>query len=146
MTARPGGRSSISGTSPPPSIALLDAPEDTISGEAFNIGTAEQNYRIRDLADVVRDVMPGCEVTFAEGVGTDPRSYRVDFGKLATTFPGLRLEWTAARGAVELAEAYRAAGLTREDFDGDRFVRLRRIRHLLDAGELDDGLRRVSAS
>jgi hypothetical protein len=79
-------------------------------------------------------------------VGTDPRSYRVDFGKLATTFPGLRLEWTAARGAVELAEAYRAAGLTKEDFDGDRFVRLRRIRHLLDAGELDDGLRRLSVS
>jgi len=126
------------------SIALLEAPEDTISGEAFNIGTAEQNYRIRDLADVVREVMPGCEVTFAEGVGTDPRSYRVDFGKLATTFPRLQLEWTAARGAAELAEAYRAAALTKEDFDGDRFVRLRRIRHLLDAGVLDDGLRLVS--
>ena len=126
------------------SVALLEAPVETISGEAFNIGTAEQNYRIRDLADVVGDVMPGCEVTFAEGVGTDPRSYRVDFGKLATTFPRLQLEWTAARGAAELAEAYRAAALTKEDFDGDRFVRLRRIRHLLDAGVLDDGLRLVS--
>jgi nucleoside-diphosphate-sugar epimerase len=126
------------------SVALLEAPVETISGEAFNIGTAEQNYRIRDLADVVRDVMPECEVTFAEGVGTDPRSYRVDFGKLATTFPRLQLEWTAARGAAELAEAYRAAALTKEDFDGDRFVRLRRIRHLLDAGVLDNGLRLVS--
>ena len=124
-------------------VALLGAPTETISAEAFNIGSAEQNYRIRDLADVVRDVMPGCEVTFAEGAGTDPRSYRVDFGKLQRAFPTLACEWTARRGALELAEAYREAGLTREQFDGDRFVRLRRVRHLLDEGALDAELRRA---
>jgi nucleoside-diphosphate-sugar epimerase len=126
-------------------IALLDAPAETVSGHAFNIGSAEQNYRIRDLADVVQQVMPECEVTFAEGAGTDPRSYRVDFGKLERAFPGLAFGWTARRGAGELAEAYRDAGLTREQFDGDRFVRLRRVRHLLDEGALDDRLRRVGA-
>jgi nucleoside-diphosphate-sugar epimerase len=126
-------------------IALLDAPVEAVSGHAFNIGSAEQNYRIRDLADVVQQVMPECEVTFAEGAGTDPRSYRVDFGKLERAIPSLEFEWTASRGAVELAEAYREAGLTREQFDGDRFVRLRRLRHLLDDGALDEGLRRVGA-
>ena len=124
-------------------IALLDAAPDAIRGEAFNIGSEEQNYRIRDLADVVREVMPQCEVTFARGAGTDPRSYRVDFGKLERAFPGLSFEWTAERGAAELAAAYREVGLTREQFDGDRYVRLRRIRQLLAAGELDDGLRRT---
>jgi nucleoside-diphosphate-sugar epimerase len=122
--------------------ALLNAPADTIRGEAFNIGSDEQNYRIRDLADVVREVMPECEVTFAQGAGTDPRSYRVDFEKLERAFPELEMEWTARRGAVELAEAYRNAGLTRAEFDGYRFVRLRQLRRLLDSGELDDGLRR----
>jgi nucleoside-diphosphate-sugar epimerase len=126
-------------------IALLEAPVEKISGQAFNIGSAEQNYRIRDLADVVQQVMPECEVTFAQGAGTDPRSYRVDFGKLERTFPGLAFDWTAKRGAGELVEAYRDAGLTREQFDGDRFVRLRRLRHLLDEGALDDGLRCVNA-
>lgn len=125
-------------------IALLDAPADAIRGEAFNIGSEEQNYRIRDLAEVVRDVMPGCEVTYAEGAGTDPRSYRVDFGKLERAFPGLAIEWTARRGAVELAEAYRAAGLTREEFDGYRYVRLRQLKRLLDSGELDEQLRRAA--
>ena len=125
-------------------IALLDAPADDIRGEAFNIGSEEQNYRIRDLAEVVRDVMPGCEVTYAEGAGTDPRSYRVDFGKLERAFPGLAIEWTARRGAVELAEAYRAAGLTREEFDGYRYVRLRQLKRLLDSGELDEQLRRAA--
>jgi nucleoside-diphosphate-sugar epimerase len=125
-------------------IALLDAAPDAIRGEAFNIGSEQQNYRIRDLAEVVRDVMPECEVTFAEGAGTDPRSYRVDFGKLERAFPDLGIEWTAPRGAVELAEAYREAGLTKEQFDGDRYVRLRRIGRLLDAHELDDDLRWIS--
>jgi nucleoside-diphosphate-sugar epimerase len=124
-------------------IALLEAPTDVVRGQAFNIGSAEQNYRIRDLADVVKQVMPGCEVTFAEGAGTDPRSYRVDFAKLERAFPALVLEWTARRGAEELVEAYRDAGLTREEFDGYRYVRLRQLRRLLDAGELDDGLRRI---
>ena len=90
--------------------------------------------------------MPGCEVTFAEGAGTDPRSYRVDFGKLARTFPELEIAWTARRGAAELAAAYRDAELTREDFDGDRYVRLRRIRSLLASDALDDGLRRAQSS
>ena len=125
-------------------IALLDAPADDISRRGVQHRLREQNYRIRDLAEVVRDVMPGCEVTYAEGAGTDPRSYRVDFGKLERAFPGLAIEWTARRGAVELAEAYRAAGLTREEFDGDRYVRLRQLKRLLDSGELDEQLRRAA--
>jgi nucleoside-diphosphate-sugar epimerase len=125
-------------------IALLEAPPDAIRGEAFNIGSEQQNYRIRDLAEVVRDAMPECEVTFAEGAGTDPRSYRVDFGKLERAFPDLRIEWTAQRGAVELAAAYREAGLTKEQFEGDKYVRLRRIGSLLEAHALDDYLRWTS--
>jgi hypothetical protein len=81
-------------------------------------------------------------VTFAEGGGTDPRSYRVDFGKLGRTFPNFATEWTARQGAVELADAYRREGLTLEEFEGDRFVRLRRLRSLVDARQLDDTLRR----
>jgi nucleoside-diphosphate-sugar epimerase len=127
-------------------VALLKAPVDAIRGEAFNIGTEEQNYRIRDLAEVVRAIMPSCEVAFAEGAGTDPRSYRVDFGKLRRAFPELLLDWTAERGAAELADAYREVGLTLQEFEGSKYVRLRRIRLLLDRGELDKHLRRPAGS
>jgi len=127
-------------------IALIDAPADAIRGESYNIGSGEQNYRIRDLASVVQEVMPDCAVTFADGGGTDPRSYRVDFGKLERAFPELEIEWTARRGASELVDAYRDAGLTSEDFQGDRYVRLRRLRSLLEARELDDTLRRPSGA
>lgn len=120
--------------------ALLDAPEEQVRGEYYNIGTDEQNYLVRDLAEIVSDVT-GCEIEIAEGSSADQRSYRVDFSKIAAAFPDLRFEWNAQRGARELIEAYRAVGLTQEDFDGNRYIRIRRLLTLLSEGQLDDGLR-----
>lgn len=125
---------------------LLGAPAELVSGEAFNIGSAEQNYRISDLAEIVRKRLPECEVTFAEGASPDPRSYRVDFSKFATAFPNFRCAWTAESGADELASAYEAVGLTLDDFQGHRFVRLNQLRRLLAAGDLGDDLRWVAAA
>jgi nucleoside-diphosphate-sugar epimerase len=121
--------------------ALLRAPVEAIAGEAFNIGSAEQNYRIRDLADVVQRRLPACEVTFAGDASPDPRSYRVDFSKFASAFPECTFEWTAERGVDELARAYESIGLTLEDFEGGRYTRLARLKRLLDADALEDDLR-----
>jgi nucleoside-diphosphate-sugar epimerase len=121
-------------------LALLEAPDEQIRGEAFNVGTDEQNYLVRELAEVLAEVT-GCEIEIAEGSSADSRSYRVDFSKLVQTFPGLELEWNAERGARELVDAYREVCLTSEAFEGNRYIRLRRLRALLDNGELDAELR-----
>jgi nucleoside-diphosphate-sugar epimerase len=122
-------------------LALLEAPDDVVRGEAFNIGSDAQNYRIRELAEIVHDCFAQCEVTFAEGASADPRSYRVDFSKFESAFPECRFEWTAERGADELARAYEDVGLTFEDFQGHRYIRLGQLRRLLDANALDGELR-----
>jgi nucleoside-diphosphate-sugar epimerase len=124
-------------------LALLDASEDQIGGEAFNVGTDAQNYLVRDLAQIVARVT-GCAVEMAEGSSADDRSYRVDFSKLRTAFPDLRLDWDAERGARELASAYRALNLTLADFEGDRYVRLRRLVSLVAEEVLDRDFRRRS--
>jgi nucleoside-diphosphate-sugar epimerase len=122
-------------------VALIDAPDDLVAGEAFNIGSAEQNYRIRELAEVVQQRFPMCEITYADGASPDPRSYRVDFSKFAAAFPDFRFEWTAARGTEELATAYARHELTFDNFQGHRYVRLNQLRRLIDEGELDGHLR-----
>ena len=123
-------------------LAFLEAPRDTVHNEPFNIGSAVQNYRIRDLAEIVHERLPHCEITFAEGASPDPRSYRVDFSKFESAFPACRFEWTADRGVDELARAYEAIGLTLEEFQGvGRYTRLAQLRRLLDAGELGEDLR-----
>lgn len=122
-------------------LALLEAPEDVVCGSAFNIGSSEQNYRIRDLAEIVHERLPECKVTYADDASPDPRSYRVDFTKFEALFPSCRFEWTAQRGTYELVDAYEAAKLTLEDFQGHRYTRLSQLKRLLAAGALDETLR-----
>ena len=122
-------------------LALLRAPADVIRGQAFNIGSDAQNYRIRELAETVHARLPRCEIEFAEGASADPRSYRVDFSKFERAFPECRLEWTAERGVDELVEAYQAANLTLDDFQGHRFTRLAQLKQLLGQSSLDESLR-----
>jgi nucleoside-diphosphate-sugar epimerase len=123
-------------------LGVLAAPRELVHDRAYNVGATAENYRIRELAALVHEVLPECEVEMAEGASPDPRSYRVDFGRFEAAFPDHRAEWTARAGTKELADAYRRVGLTWEDFDGQRYTRLKRLRALLDAGELDGTLRR----
>lgn len=122
-------------------LALLEAPDQVVRGEAFNIGSDAQNYRIRELAEIVHGRLPQCEVTFAEGASADPRSYRVDFAKFESAFPQCQFEWTAESGVDELARAYEEVGLTFEDFQGHRYIRLGQLRRLLGARAFDAELR-----
>ena len=121
-------------------VRMVEAPSELVAGRAFNIGSAAQNYLVRDLAEILAEVT-GCEVEFAGDASPDPRSYRVDFSALERAFPDLELDWNARRGAEELVGAYRAVGLTEADFEGRAYVRLRQLRHLLDEHRLDDDLR-----
>jgi nucleoside-diphosphate-sugar epimerase len=127
-------------------LAALEAPEELIRGEAFNVGRDSENYQVRQLGDIVQEVVPGSVVEYAGTGDPDPRSYRVSFAKLARAFPDLELSWTARTGAEQLARAYRAANLDLAEFESDRFIRLKRLRLLLERGDLDSTLRwRVAA-
>jgi nucleoside-diphosphate-sugar epimerase len=123
-------------------LAVLEAPRELVHDEAFNVGRPEDNVQVRDIADLVRDAVPGSAVSLAADAGPDLRNYRVDFSKLAGTFPQLNLRWRVRDGVDELARAYAEHGLSYGDFMSARFVRLRRIRELLSAGLVDEMLRR----
>jgi nucleoside-diphosphate-sugar epimerase len=123
-------------------LAILEAPRALVHDQAFNVGRARDNVQVRDIAELVREAVPGSTVTLADGAGPDLRNYRVDFSKLESTFPDLGLRWSVGEGIDELARAYTQHGLTYADFTSSRYVRLRRIRELLDAGVVDEMLRR----
>lgn len=122
-------------------LAVLEAPREAVHDQAFNVGRNEENYRIREVAEMVSDAIHGSRVTFAEGGEPDLRSYRVDFSKLADTLPTFRPRWTVRGGIEQLARAYREHGLTPEEFLGPKFTRLERINERLVAGTLDASLR-----
>ena len=122
-------------------IAVLAAPRDVVCGQALNVGRNDQNYRIREIAEIVKETVPGCEVAFAEGAGPDKRNYRADFSKISRVLPGFRPEWDARKGARQLYDAYKRIGLEQRDFEGPRYRRIDQIRDLMAAGDLAADLR-----
>jgi nucleoside-diphosphate-sugar epimerase len=122
-------------------LGALAAPREPVHDRAFNVGAASENYRIRELAEIVHEVLPRCEVELAGESYTDPRSYRVDFSRFAAAFPDHQPRWTARAGAEQLRDAYERACLDAEGFESYRFTRLKQLRRLIDAGRLDDDLR-----
>jgi nucleoside-diphosphate-sugar epimerase len=122
-------------------IAALEAPAERVFDEAFNVGQTDHNYRIRDLAEIVAGVVPGCKVEFADDAGPDKRSYRVSFEKIRSTLPEFKPQWDARMGAEQLYKAYRSSSLTLEEFEGPRYQRIAHINKLLAEGVLDPQLR-----
>jgi nucleoside-diphosphate-sugar epimerase len=122
-------------------MLMLDAPREKVHDEAFNIGADSENYQIRDIAEIVGDVVPDCTIAFTADAGPDKRSYRVAFDKLFSAFPEFGLEWDVRRGVEQMYEAYRDERLTIDDFSSSRFMRVRRLKELLDDQELDSTLR-----
>ena len=122
-------------------LSVLGAPRETIHNETFNVGQTEENYRIRELADIVAETVPGCRIEYAPDGGPDKRCYRVSCEKIRRLLPGFRPQWNARKGAQELYDAYRAAGLTFEDLERGRYARISHIQRLQKAGRLDASLR-----
>jgi nucleoside-diphosphate-sugar epimerase len=125
-------------------LAGLEAPEENVFNQAFNVGQSSQNYRIREIAEIVADVVPGCGLEFAPDAGPDKRSYRVSFERIARLLPEFKPLWDVRRGAEQLYAAYRSSGLTLQEFEGPRYQRIAHIKKLLVEGVLDRNLRRAS--
>jgi nucleoside-diphosphate-sugar epimerase len=123
-------------------LSVLEAPREAIHNETFNVGLTDENYRIRDLAAIVADTVPGCRVEYAVDGGPDKRCYRINCDKIRRVLPSFSPQWTARKGAQELYSAYRAAELTLKDVESGRYTRISHIRRLLESGQVDDCLRR----
>jgi nucleoside-diphosphate-sugar epimerase len=124
-------------------IAALEAPRELVQNEVFNVGRTEENYRIREIAQIVRATVPNSEIRYASDAEPDKRSYRVDFSKITDTLPDYKPEWTAHLGAKQLYDAFKKFGLTREDFEGSRYKRIAHLESSINRGFLDKNLRRA---
>jgi nucleoside-diphosphate-sugar epimerase len=121
-------------------LAGLQAPARKVANQAFNVGQTEHNYRIREIAEVVAEVVPGCRLEIAPDAGPDKRSYRVSFDKIARVLPDFKPQWDVRKGAEQLYAAYRAADVSLEQLE-HRYQRISHIKTLMRDGVLGDDLR-----
>lgn len=122
-------------------IAVLEAPRDLVHNRAFNVGQTSENYQVREIAELVREVVPGSKVTFAEAAGPDVRNYRVDCNEISRVLHHYKPQWTARRGIEELYDAFCREGLELKDFEGPRYKRIAHVTALIDDGALGSDLR-----
>jgi nucleoside-diphosphate-sugar epimerase len=122
-------------------LAVLQAPREVVHAQSFNVGRQDQNYRIREIAQIVKETVPGSEISFATDAGPDKRNYRADFSKISRALPSFQPQWDARKGARQLYEAYKEIGLKLEDFEGPRYRRIDQLKSLIGSGNLGADLR-----
>lgn len=122
-------------------LSVLAADREVIHDQAFNVGATAENYQIRDVAQLVSEIVPNSEVTLSDEAFNDPRNYRVTCDKLATALPSAQPTWTVRKGIEELYEAFGRSGLTVEDLEGERYMRIRHVMSMVGQGRLDTELR-----
>jgi nucleoside-diphosphate-sugar epimerase len=122
-------------------VAVLHAPRELIHNQAFNVGQTEENYRVREIAEIVVETVPGSRVEFAQDAGPDKRNYRVNCDKIRNILTEYEPQWTIRKGAQELYEAYQRVDIKVEDFEGPRYRRIDHIKQLIQSGQLDEKLR-----
>ncbi len=123
-------------------IAMLDAPAEAVHGRAFNVGQTSENYQVRQVAELVRQAVPGSRVEYESGAAADTRNYRVNCDRIKADVPGFKPAWRVEDGIRELRDAYREYGLTEADLTGPRFSRIERVKQLKREGLLDESFRR----
>lgn len=120
--------------------AVLDAPIEYIDCQSFNVGLDDENYQVRDIAYKIQKFLPSAKVKILNNTGSDERSYRVDFSKIKKTLPSFTPRWNVEKGIEEMLNAYRVHGLSSQDFESNKYFRIRAIRTLLESEKLDKEL------
>jgi nucleoside-diphosphate-sugar epimerase len=115
----------------------IEAPADVVHNEVFNVGQTQQNYQVRQIAEIVAEVFEGCELTFGKQ-GADNRSYRVSFEKIHARLPGFRCEFDARRGAQQLHDVFKRIDLGTEQFTGRGHTRLMQLEYLIRTRQIDE--------
>lgn len=126
-------------------LATMDAPAEVVHNKAFNVGVPEENFRIKQIAEIVKETVPGSELRFADGASADTRNYRVDCTLLPRVVPSFQPRWTVAKGVLEMYESYKANSVTLDEFEGERYKRVDHVRSLIAGGIIDERLRHIQS-
>jgi nucleoside-diphosphate-sugar epimerase len=117
-------------------LCVLEAPRDIVHNQVFNVGDSAHNYRVKEIAEIVAESFPGCQLSFGNQ-GADNRSYRVSFEKINSQLPGFKCDWDARRGAEQLCKVFSQIDMTQAEFESRGFTRLKQLEYLIRTQQID---------
>jgi nucleoside-diphosphate-sugar epimerase len=118
-------------------VCALEGPRQAVHNQVFNVGRNDENFRIREIAEIVAGVFPGCELNIGPS-GGDHRSYRVAFDKISERLPGFSCDWSAEAGAKQLKAVFERIRMPAETFEFRAFTRLKQLEYLIRTGQIDE--------
>ena len=121
-------------------IAALDAPTENIHNQAFNVGSNAENYQIKDVAEIVKHVVPNCKIEYTNEHGSDSRTYNVNFDKIKEFMPNFEPKWNVKKGAIEIYNILKNNDVAFDDFNSAKYTRLKTLKNLMESHKLDDNL------
>ncbi len=116
---------------------ILEAPRDVVHDQIFNVGSDDQNHQVRQIAEIIGELVPGCSLSFGDS-SADKRNYRADFGKIHRELPGFACSWSVRRGVEELLDIFQRIGFDEDLYRFRGHTRLKQIRHLIGTGQVND--------
>jgi nucleoside-diphosphate-sugar epimerase len=114
----------------------LVAPDDAVRGKIFNVGQDSENYRVREIAQIVASEFPGCEVS-AGPPSADNRSYRVSFARIHRELPGFKCSYSARDGARQFRELFERIQFGPDSYQFRAFTRLKQLKYLQATKQID---------
>lgn len=121
-------------------IAVIEAPKETVNRKSYNVGRNTENFQVKDIANLVGEVIPGCNVIITGEHGSDSRSYRVNFDLIANELPNFKPQWALKKGIEEIYQSYQKLGMNNDKFNNRYYIRLKQLQHLKSVGKIDDNL------
>jgi nucleoside-diphosphate-sugar epimerase len=121
-------------------VAVVKAPKENVNGKSFNVGINEENFQIKDIAKMVGEVVPNCEVVITGEHGSDSRSYKVNFDKIKNELPEFKPQWTLKKGIEDLYLNYRKEQMNEEKFNARFYIRLKQLQFLMDNDMINNNL------
>lgn len=121
-------------------VAVIEAPKEQVNGKSYNVGQSSENFQIKDVAKIVGEVVPECEIVITGEHGGDSRSYRVDFSKIEAELPNFKPKWKLREAVEDIYKGYKKFGMDDEYFNGKYFIRLKQLNYLLKENKLNDDL------
>jgi len=122
-------------------IQVLKSSDEKVSGQIFNVGSNEDNFRVRQIAELVEEIMPDSKIEYAKNANKDSRSYTVNFNKIKNRI-GFSTRWKLKDGIKNIYEIFKNKKFTEKDFNDKKYYRVRYIKWLLENKILDSNLKK----
>lgn len=122
-------------------LTCINIDKDKISGQAFNIGIMNENYTVSEIANFASMATNNTKIIYSKNPSSDERSYKVSFNKIYDVFnTQYKPKFDLILGGAQLVTFLKENNFNVDDFNGELFNRLRKLKNLIDRKKINHHL------